>query len=124
MKTAAISLLTLLSLHPALAAALPQPSSAAQSVGSVTWHAPSYIGKTVALRGYVLSIANGDVLFSDEATGAVSAHDLPVEGPGAELLKLKGHYLLTGVFVRENRRHSNGSRYHLQLTTTPSPFLG
>lgn len=90
------------------------------SVGSVTWHPKAYIGKTVDLRGYVLAIDGILVLFSDEATGAVSAHDLPVAGPGADLLVLRKHYLLTGVFIKDASPAANGSPYHLQLTAPPT----
>ena len=71
------------------------------------------------LRGYVLAIEPGLVLFSDEPTGAVSAHDLPIEGPGADRLVLHKRYLLTGTLTSDAVPAANGSRVHLQLTTEP-----
>lgn len=99
---------------------LPALAAAVHSVGSVTWHVKGYIGKTVELRGYVLAIEPGLVLFSDEPTGAVSAHDLPIEGPGADQLVLRKRYVLTGILTRDSAPAANGSRVHLQLTAEPA----
>lgn len=98
---------------------LPAQAATIHSVGSVTWHLKGYFGKTVELRGYVLAIQPGLVLFSDEPTGAVSAHDLPIEGPGADRLVLHKRYLLTGTLTSDPVPAANGSRVHLQLTTEP-----
>ena len=68
----------------------------------------------------MLAIQPGLVLFSDEATGAVSAHDLPIEGPGADQLVLRKRYVLTGILTRDSAPAANGSRVHLQLTAEPA----
>ena len=57
-------------------------ANAVHKVGAVTWHAAKFVGKDVVLEGYVLAKEPGYVLFSDEATGKITAHDLPVTGPG------------------------------------------
>ena len=103
-----------------LLSAMTAAAASISSVGAVTWHPKSHVGKTVEVRGYVLAIEGGLVLFSDEATGAISSHDLPIAGPGADQLVLRGRYLLVGVFTKDGRPTANGSPYHLQLTATPT----
>lgn len=98
---------------------LPAQAAKIHSVGSVTWHLKGYVGKTVELRGYVLAIQPGLVLFSDEPTGAISAHDLPIEGPGTDQLVLHRRYVLTGTLTRDPVLAANGSRVHLQLVSDP-----
>ena len=88
-------------------------------VGAVTWHAKTYAAQIVSVRGYVLALQDGYLLFSDEPTGAISAHDLPVEGPGTGTMVLKGKYVLVGRFVAGGLKASNGNPYHLELTTPP-----
>ena len=62
----------------------PSPSAApVHSVGAVTWHAKHFAGQVVKIRGYLLRHRKGYILFSDEPTGAVSRHDLPVIGPAS-----------------------------------------
>lgn len=89
------------------------------SVGAVTWHAAQYRGKLVRMRGYLLRRHNGYILFSDEPRGAVSAHDLPVVGPGVETMRPGLHYLLTGRFVKGGLNASNHNPYQLVLTAQP-----
>jgi len=102
-----------------LAFSLPAPGATIRSVGAVTWHVKGYIGKTIELRGYVLAIGPTLVLFSDEPSGAVSAHDLPIEGPGTDQLVLRKRYVLTGVLTGDAVPVTNGSRVHLELTGAP-----
>ena len=90
-------------------------------VGAVTWHAGKYLSKPVSVRGYVLALGDGYVLFSDEASGAISAHDLPVTGAGIETMVLKGKYTLEGNFVAGGLKASNGNPNHLELTALPRP---
>lgn len=89
-------------------------------VGKVTWHPLGYVGKVIALRGYLLQRDDGYILFSDEPGGKVSAHDLPVTGPGIETLTDHQPYLLYGRFVKGGLAAANGSPYHLELTEPPS----
>lgn len=93
-----------------------------QSVGSVSWHPARYVSKQVEIRGYVLAVGKGFALMSDEAGGKVSAHDLPVTGPGVDAMKLKGRYLLSGRFVRGHIATANGNPYHLELVSPPRPL--
>ncbi len=88
-------------------------------VGKVTWHPARYVGHAIRLKGYVLVKKTGYVLFSDEATGKVSMHDLPVIGAGVEGMQRGGKYLLEGKFVHGGFKASNGSPYHLELTAPP-----
>ena len=87
-------------------------------VGRVTWHAATYEGKDVAVKGYLLVSGNGYVLFSDEAGGDVSAHDLPVTGPGFDTMEKGKKYLLHGKFVK-GTAFANGSLFHLELAVAP-----
>jgi hypothetical protein len=89
-------------------------------VGKVTWHPLGYVGKTIALRGYLLQRDDGYILFSDEPGGKVSVHDLPVTGTGIETLKDHQLYLLHGRFVMGGLAAANGSPYHLELSEPPS----
>ena len=89
-----------------------------RKVGKVTWHAATYAGQDLALKGYVLASGDGYVLFSDEAGGEVSAHDLPVTGPGFDTMAKGRKYLLHGKFVK-GVRFANGSMYHLELAVAP-----
>ena len=87
-------------------------------VGKVTWHTASYDGQDVALQGYLLVSGAGYVLFSDEAGGAVSAHDLPVTGAGYDTMVKGKKYLLHGKFIK-GAAFDNGSVYHLELAVPP-----
>ena len=88
-------------------------------VGRVTWHPTGYVGKVLAMKGYVLKAEDGYVLFSDEAGGAISAHDLPVNGVGFDTMKMGTLYLLHGTFLKGGLTASNGNPYHLELTEAP-----
>jgi len=68
----------------------------------------------------VLSVENGYVLFSDEPTGKVSAHDLPVTGPGIDAMQLSGKYQIEGVFLDHGLAAANGSPYHFELSAPPA----
>lgn len=104
---------------PGTAASPATPVVITHKVGAVTWHAKAYAAQIVRVRGYVLALADGYLLFSDEPTGAISAHDLPVTGPGIEKMLLKGKYVLEGRFVAGGLTASNGNPYHLELTSPP-----
>jgi hypothetical protein len=89
-------------------------------VGAVTRHAAKFIGQTVVLEGYVLATEGGYILFSDEPTGKISVHDLPVTGAGADALQPLKKYLIEGTFLDHGLTASNGSIYHLELGTPPT----
>ncbi|MBI1170263.1 hypothetical protein GC209_02585 [bacterium] len=91
-------------------------------VGKLTWHPAGYVGKVLAMKGYVLQAGDGYVLFSDEPGGAISAHDLPVQGTGFDQMKPGTLYLLHGTFVKGGLKASNGNPYHLDLTAPPEPL--
>ena len=95
-------------------------ANAVHKVGAVTWHAAKFVGKDVVLEGYVLAKEPGYVLFSDEATGKITAHDLPVAGPGDDTMQTKTKYVIEGVFLDQGLSASNGSPYHLELTDLPA----
>ena len=99
-------------------------ASAAETVhkvGQVTWHPQTFLGKPVSIVGYVLAQEPGTVMFSDEPTGKVSAHDLPVTGTGVDTMALAGRYRISGIFVRSGLAAGNGNPYHLELTEVPVP---
>ena len=113
-----IALALLLSLgFSAVGSAMGTPAT--YKVGSVTWHAKKFAGQNLLIVGYVLRREAGYVLFSDEPTGAVSAHDLPVAGLGIEQLSITKKYLLSGKFVEGGLAASNGNLYHLELAAAP-----
>jgi hypothetical protein len=95
-------------------------ANAVHKVGAVTWHAAKFVGKDVVLEGYVLAKEPGYVLFSDEATGKITAHDLPVAGTGADTMQTKTKYVIEGIFLDHGLSASNGSPYHLELTDLPA----
>ena len=95
-------------------------ANAVHKVGAVTWHAAKFVGKDVVLEGYVLAKEPGYVLFSDEATGKITAHDLPVAGPGADTMQMAKRYVIEGIFLDHGLIASNGSPYHLELTALPA----
>jgi hypothetical protein len=103
---------------PAIASATTVPPTV-HKVGAVTWNAKKYLSKLISVRGYVLALGDGYLLFSDEATGAISSHDLPVTGAGIETMVLKGKYTLVGNFVAGGLKASNGNPNHLELTAPP-----
>ena len=89
-------------------------------VGAVTWHPAKFVGTDLVLEGYVLASEPGYVLFSDEATGKISAHDLPVSGPGVTTMQTMKKYTIEGLFLDHGLKASNGSPYHLELSAAPS----
>src|SRR5579872_1676120 len=101
------------------AAAPAAPVPTVHKVGAITWHAKAYAAQTLTIKGYVLAQEAGYLLFSDEPTGAISAHDLPVTGSGTDQLPLEGKFLLTGRFILGGLKASNGNPYHLELTAPP-----
>ncbi|OIQ66872.1 hypothetical protein GALL_515550 [mine drainage metagenome] len=103
----------------ALAMAGMAQAEVVHKVGKVTWHPAGYVGKDVAMVGYVLVSKPDYILFSDEAKGAVSRHDLPVTGAGIDTMKHGLKYLLHGRFVK-GQTFANGSPYHLELSALPA----
>jgi len=92
---------------------------AVHKIGAVTWHAQHYVGQQVMLTGYLLARETGYVLFSDEPTGKISMHDLPVTGVGVDQLQSMTRYVIEGTFLDRGLQASNGNRYHLDLTAVP-----
>ena len=113
--------LSLICIMAGLAAATPRAAAAVaiHKVGKVTWHPARYVGHSIRLDGYVLVKEAGYVLLSDEATGKVSAHDLPVIGDGVEQMRQGGRYLVEGKFVHGGFKAMNASPYHLELSAPP-----
>ena len=105
----------------ACAAALPWAvaDTAVHKVGQVTWHRFKFVDQEIALVGYVLVREKDYVLFSDEPSGKVSAHDLPVSGAGFDQMELLKKYLIKGGFLDHGLAASNGNSYHLELTALP-----
>jgi len=122
-RPARLALILCLLAASGIANAMPAGAAPAvvHKVGAVTWNARKYASQQVTVRGYVLAIEAGYVLFSDEPTGAISAHDLPVTGPGVDQMALRGKYTLQGRFVAGGLSASNGNPYHLELTAPPQP---
>lgn len=103
-----------------LALAQPAPAATApRSVGSVTRHAHKYIGQRLVLRGYLLAKRPGYVLFSDEPRGRIGRYDLPVMGPGIELMHPRTHYVIEGTFLGSGLKASNGNPDHFLLSKPP-----
>ncbi len=99
----------------------PGAAATLHRIGSVTWHAKRYKDTVLDLVGYPLARRDGYVLFSDEAHGKISAHDLPVTGTGIDRVKLHHRYRIRGKFILGGLKASNGNPYHLQSTSTPLP---
>jgi hypothetical protein len=93
--------------------------AAVHKVGEVTRHPRKFIDQGVVLTGYVLARESDYVLFSDEPTGRVSAHDLPVTGAGFDRMKPMKKYRIEGIFRDHGLKANNGSDYHLELTAEP-----
>jgi hypothetical protein len=107
-----------------LVVALAGPAAAANApvmhkVGAVTWHARKFVGQELVLTGYLLVREKDYILFSDEPSGKVSSHDLPVTGPGLDQMQPLKKYVIAGRFLDHGLAASNGSRYHLELTAPP-----
>ncbi len=88
-------------------------------VGEVTWHAQTFVDKDVTIVGFVLAREKGYVFVSDERTGRVSVHDLPVTGAGIDQLRPAVKYTLQGKLLSHGLKAKNGSPYHLELTSPP-----
>ncbi len=89
------------------------------TIGQVTWHPKNYINQNVSMQGYLLKREVGYVIFSDEATGPITSHDLPVVGPGIDAVQLGQKYILEGRFIKGGLESSNKSPYHLELSNVP-----
>ena len=96
------------------------PNQVVYKVGKVTWHAKRFEGKRLAIQGYLLVPGKDYVLFSDEASGAIGPHDLPVTGPGIIDMKPNVKYLLVGTFIKGGLVASNGNPDHFELSTPPT----
>lgn len=103
----------LITAQPAAAAATPH------RVGAVTWHAGKYVSQALVITGYVLEQGPGYVLLSDEPTGAISAHDLPVIGTGVDQMQLRKKYVVHGKFISGGFKAANGNPYHFELSAPP-----
>ena len=103
----------------ATAAAVADAAGTLHRIGPVTWHPKRYVGHELDLAGYPLARHPGYVIFSDEAHGRISAHDLPVTGKAIADLKLHRRYRIRGRFVDGGLEASNGNPYHLELTAAP-----
>ncbi len=90
-------------------------------VGQVTWHAKRFVDREIVVSGYLLKRENGYVIVSDEDRGAISAHDLPVSGPGIDQMQSATKYVMKGKFLDRGLSASNGSPYHLELAAPPEP---
>ena len=90
-------------------------------VGAVTRHAEKFVGQHVLLVGYLLARESGYIFFSDEARGRITRYDLPVAGPGLDQMAPMKRYLIEGEFLDHGLAASNGSPYHLELSTPPRP---
>ena len=91
----------------------------ARKVGAVTWHASQYVGQTVKLVGYLVAREPGYVLFSDEPTGKISTHDLPVSGVGVDTFQPMRKYIIEGILLDHGLQARNGNHYHLELAAPP-----
>lgn len=92
-----------------------------QSIGQVTRHAADYLGKAVAVAGYLLKKESGYIIISDEAFGAISQYDLPTVGPGIDSVAAGTKYIFRGTFLGSGLSASNGSPNHLELSEPPQP---
>jgi hypothetical protein len=94
-------------------------ASAVYKVGQITWHPRKYVNRDVIVAGYVLARTKDYVLFSDEPSGKVSTHDLPVSGANLDQMRSLRKYVIEGTFLDHGLAASNGNRYHLELTGPP-----
>jgi len=101
--------------HP-LPAPAPKEVLALHTVGQVTWHAKDFVGKNVRIQGYMIKREAAYVIFSDEATGNVTSHDLPITGKGIGIFKPKQKYIIEGKLVYQGLEASNHNPYHLELS--------
>jgi hypothetical protein len=103
----------------AVGSPVPPRPQVVYKVGQVTWHAQRFIDQEVVLSGYLLTREKGYVIVSDEPSGRISAHDLPVIGPGLDQMQPMKRYLMEGKFLDHGLLASNGNRYHLELAAAP-----
>lgn len=115
------TVLLLATLSLSASAAVAAGTSAPLKVGAVTWHTARYAGKKITLRGYLLRREAGYLIFSDEAGGSLSAHDLPVTGTGLDSVEPRRAYTLSGRLVKGGLAAVNGNPYHLELSAPPVP---
>lgn len=88
-------------------------------VGQVTRHAADFVGRDVAVSGYLLKKESGYIIISDEKNGSLSRYDLPVTGPGISSLIDGTKYIFRGKFVDSGLTVSNGNPDHLELSALP-----
>jgi hypothetical protein len=110
---AAAALAGVAAVHPAASA----PS--VHSVGAITRHAAKFIGRDVAMHGYLLARKHGYILFSDEPGGRIGRYDLPVTGTGIDTIVPRKRYVIQGTFLDHGLKASNGNPDHLQLSKPP-----
>ncbi len=89
------------------------------TVGKVTWHAKNFVSKHIRVKGYLIKKETGYLIFSDESSGKLTSHDLPVIGKGIEIVKPAKKYILEGTFVYQGLNASNHNPYHLKLSRSP-----
>ena len=89
------------------------------SVGAITRHAAKYIGRDVAMHGYLLARRHGYILFSDEPGGRIGRYDLPVTGTGIDGIVPHKRYIIEGTFLDHGLRASNHNPDHLALSKPP-----
>ncbi len=99
----------------------PASTSTPHTVGEVTRHPGPFIGTSVRIRGYLLKKENGYVIISDEPMGSISRFDLPVTGSGIDAVRSNQSYEFDGIFLNQGLTASNGSNYHLELSSPPTP---
>ncbi len=97
------------------------PQLTTMTIGQLTWHSAGYVGKEVSLVGYLRKQENGYAIFSDEVSGAISAHDLPVIGAGISYAKVGTKYILDGTFLGHGLTSINKNPNHLELLQPLEP---
>ncbi len=95
------------------------PNLPTHTVGQITRHAKDFVNKNIKVSGYLIKRETGYLIFSDEATGAISSFDLPVTGLGIDLVQSGQKYILEGKFVEGGLESSNKNLYHLELSSKP-----
>ena len=110
-------------LQPAqVATPVPPPVSPVltlHTVGQITWHAKPFVNQKIRIQGYLIRSEKNYILFSDESSGPITLHDLPVVGTGVETIQPGKKYILEGIFLDTGLQASNGNPDHLELTTLP-----
>lgn len=93
---------------------------APMTVGQVSRHPANYVNQSVTISGYVLKNYNSYVIVSDESSGTIGLHDLPITGSGIMSLLPKTKYIFTGVLKYQGLSSSNNNNYHLELSSPVS----